>query len=75
MSRKYHTFAVGWQKEHNTKGPFLSCSPSGNKEGKIKLKAELSDGRTVDIDSFVVWFNNEKPSEKFPDAQFVFIEE
>lgn len=74
MRKKYHTFAVGWTKTHQSRGDFLSCSANG-KGQKVKLMAELENGETVMISSFAAFFNDDKPSDKAPDVQFVFTTE
>lgn len=68
---KYTQFAVGWLKEKKDGNQYISAKANGKLQ-KVKLLLQTEDGNTVPVDSFAVFFNSEKPSEKAPDVQFVF---
>ncbi len=67
---KYKTLAVGWLKQHQTKGEYISAVANG-KNAEVKLLAELPDGTTVAVNSFAVFFTESKKNEKQPDVRFV----
>jgi hypothetical protein len=71
---KYHKFAVGWLKENENKGQYVSAVLSRSKSSKnaIKLIAEFADGRQMELTNFAMFFNENKNSENSPDVQFVF---
>lgn len=73
---KYFEIAVGWLKQSEKKGEYVSAIPAkGNpKTGKpavTKITAEFDNGEVIQVDSFAMFFNENKKSDKAPDVQFV----
>lgn len=67
---KYKTIAVGWLKQHSTKGEYISAVANGTK-AELELQAKLPDGTIIPLNSFAVFFTENKKSEKAPDVRFV----
>ena len=73
---KYTEFAIGWLKQSEKKGEYVSAvtsrgNPKVGKPGVSKIIIELDNGETVEATSFAMFFNENKKSEKAPDVQFV----
>ena len=72
MSKKWFNFGAGWIKERDGK-PFISCKANdkANDKGNVRIQAVNENGETVDIDSFVVFYND-KEKDNHPDVRFSF---
>lgn len=73
---RYVEVAVGWLKQSQTKGEYVSAviakgNPKTGKPGVAKLTLELDSGEVLNITNFAMFFNENKKSEKGPDVQFV----
>lgn len=74
---KYNEFAVGWLKQSQNKGEYVSATiakgnPKNGKPGVAKIVVEMDNGDVTEITGFAMFFNENKKSEKAPDVQFVF---
>lgn len=77
---KYTEFAVGWLKQSDKKGEYVSAvlakgNPAKNRPGIKKLTLELDNGQVSEVTNFAMFFNEKKLSDKAPDVQFVFTTE
>lgn len=77
---KFIEFSVGWLKQSEKKGEYISANlakgnPAKGKPGVTKMTVELDNGETIDVSNFLVYFNDNKISEKAPDVQFVLVQE
>lgn len=77
---KFTEFGVGWLKQSDKKGEFVSAvlakgNPARNKPGVKKLTIEMDDGTVSEVTNFQMYFNENKQSEKAPDVQFIFVTE
>jgi hypothetical protein len=73
---KFTEIAVGWLKQSQNKGEYVSAvlakgNPSKGKPGVSKLVVHLDNGETMDITGFAMFFNESKKSDKAPDVQFI----
>lgn len=73
-TRKSAQIGVGWLKNTRDGRQFISARSNGASQ-KVKLFAQMEDGSTVPVNTFAVFFNEQKPNEKAPDVQFVFTPE
>ena len=74
---KYNEFAVGWLKQSQNKGEYVSAimakgNPKTGKAGVAKITVTMDNGEVNEITGFAMFFNESKKSEKAPDVQFVF---
>lgn len=67
---KYIRFAAGWSRV--TKNGEDMISATVGEKSKTKLFLELEDGTVVPVDSFAVFKNQEKKTEKHPDFVFTY---
>lgn len=79
MSR-YNELAVGWLKQSQTKGEYVSAvvakgNPKNGKPGVSKITVQMDNGEVHEINGFAMFFNENKKSDKAPDVQFVFTTE
>lgn len=77
---KYVEFAVGWLKNSEKKGEYVSAvlakgNPAKNRPGIKSLTVELDNGETMKVTNFAMFFNENKVSDKAPDVQFTFTTE
>ena len=73
MAKQYFNFGVGWVKESPRGDTYISCKANdeANDKGNVKLQAVNESGETVDIDSFVMFYNK-KEKDSHPDVRFTF---
>lgn len=69
-------FAVGWLKARQNGEEYVSGIPAKGNPAKgkpqFKIILETEDGRQQVVESFAMFFNQNKQSEKAPDVRFVF---
>lgn len=72
-TKQYFNIGAGWTKSYNGKD-YISCraNSEANEKGNVRLQAVNQNGETVDIESFAMYWNDEKKSENSPDVRFVF---
>ena len=73
MSKQYFNFGVGWTKTNKNGDEYISCKANSeaNDKGNVRLQAVNENGETVEIESFVVFYNK-KEKDSQPDVRFVF---
>lgn len=73
MSKQYFNFGVGWVRQDQNGGDYISCKANSeaNDKGNVKLQAVNENGQVVDIDSFVMFYNK-KEKDSHPDVRFTF---
>lgn len=74
MSKKtYYNFAAGWEKQKDDGTRYISCKVNEAKDkfGAVKIQAVNENGETLDIDNFVVLYND-KERDSHPDVRFSF---
>lgn len=73
---KMTEFAVGWLKATQKGEEYVSGIPAKGNPAKgkptFKIIVEAEDGRQQVVESFAMFFNQNKQSEKAPDVRFVF---
>ena len=73
---KYHEIAVGWLKQSEKRGEYVSAiaskgNPKSNRPGVNKITVTYDNGQEIEFTSFAMFFNDNKKSEKAPDVSFV----
>lgn len=76
MNNKYYEIAVGWLRQSEKRGEYVSAiaakgNPKTNKPSVSKITISYDNGESIDITSFAMFFNENKKHEKAPDVQFV----
>lgn len=68
-------FAIGWLQKTKNGDEYVSASASKGNPAKgkpgYKLLIQTEDGRTLPVEKFAMFFNENKTSEKSPDVRFV----
>lgn len=74
MSKQYFNFGVGWVKTDQSGKSYISCKANSeaNDKGNVRLQAVAANGEVQNIESFVVFYNDNKEKESHPDVRFTF---